>query len=124
MRIPYQLDLSRTGQNQDYKSIFDRFQGAVKKYTETIAGVLNGQVGFGNGTEIDNMQGRWINTTSPGVADTDFTVDHNLGRVPVGFITISVDKAAVIYTGSIAWTTTQMTLKVNAATVALRIFVI
>lgn len=124
MRIPTQLDLSRTGQNQDYRSIFDRFQGAVKKYTEAIAAVLNGQVTFGNGTELDNMQGRWINATSPGVADTDFTVNHNLGRIPVGFLTVSLDKAAVIYQGSIAWTTTQMTLKASAATVALRIFVI
>jgi len=124
MRIPIQLDLSRTGKNQDYKSIFDRFQGSVKKYVEAITSVLNGQVSFGNGTDVDNLQGRWVNTISPAVANTDFTVDHNLGRVPVGFIVISVDKAAVIYTGTIAWTTTQMTLKASAATVALRIFVI
>lgn len=124
MRVPDQLDLARTGTRQDYVSLLDRFQGTVKKYVEKLASVINGQVSFGNGVDLDNLQGRWINTITPGVADTNFTVDHNLGRVPVGFLVVAVDKAATIYLGTIASTTTQITLKANAATVVLRIFVL
>lgn len=124
MRIPDQLDLSRVGTAQDYSSLLDRFQQAVKRYVEKIVSVLNGQVGFGNGTDLDNLQGRWINVTSSGVADTDFTVTHNLGRIPVGFLLVAADKAAVVYRGTVAWTSTQMTLKASQASTVLRLFVI
>lgn len=124
MRAPEQLDVSNQGDPQDYTSIIDRFRQATKKYAERLANIINGQISFGNGTALDNMQGRWLNTVTPGVADTDFTIAHNLGRIPVGFITISVDKAGVIYKGSIAWTTSNITLKCSTATTTVRIFVI
>lgn len=124
MRAPEQLDISNQGNPQDYASAIDRFRQATKKYAERLANIINGQLSFGNGTALDNMQGRWINTVTPGAPNTDFTVTHSLGRVPVGWLTISIDKAGVIYLGTIAATTQDLTLKCSTATTTIRIFVI
>jgi len=124
MRVPEQLDVSNSGDPQDYTSLVDRFRQATKKYVERLANILNGQISFGNGTALDNMQGRWINAITPVAPDTDFTVVHSLGRVPVGFITVSVDKAGVIYLGTVPATTINLTLKCSTASTTIRIFVI
>ena len=124
MRAPEQLDVSNQGNPQDYTSVIDRFRQATKKYAERLANIINGQLSFGNGTALDNMQGRWINTVTPGAPDTDFTVTHSLGRVPVGWLTVSIDKAGVIYLGTIAATAQDLTLKCSTATTTIRIFVI
>lgn len=124
MRAPEQLDVTFSGSPQDYTGSIDRFKQATKRYAERLANILNGQISFGNGVNLDNMQGRWINVVSPGVADTDFTAAHNLGRVPVGFITVFLDKAGVVYAGSVAWTAQDVTLRCSAATTTIRLFVI
>jgi hypothetical protein len=124
MRAPEQLDVSNSGDPQDYTSLIDRFRQATKKYVERLANILNGQISFGNGTALDNMQGRWINVITPVAPDTDFTVTHSLGRIPVGFITIRTDKAGVIYLGTVAATAQDLTLKCSTASTTIRIFVI
>lgn len=124
MRAPEQLDVSNQGNPQDYKSVIDRFGQATKKYVERLANILNGQIGFGNGSSLDNMQGRWINVTTPVAPDTNFTVVHSLGRIPVGFITMQIDKAGIVYLGTISATAANLTLKCSAASTIIRIFVI
>ena len=124
MRVPEQLDLSTSGKTQDYKSSFDRFQIVVKRYVERIANILNGQVWFGDGTNLDNMRGRWINTTTPVAANTDFTVAHNLGRVPVGWLVFSQDKAGSIYLGTIVADNNDITLKASASSMLVRLFIV
>jgi hypothetical protein len=91
---------------------------------EEIARVINGNLSLGNPTDgPDNIDGAWATTTTPGVADTEFALTHNLQRVPIGWLTVSIDKAAIIYDGGTAWTTAVINLKSNVATVALTIFV-
>ena len=124
MKAPEQLDVSNSGDPQDYASLIDRFKQATKKYAERLANILNGQISFGNGVALDNMQGRWANATTPVVPDTDFTVVHSLGRVPVGFITVQIDKAGIIYYGTISATVQNLTLKCSTASTTIRIFVI
>jgi hypothetical protein len=86
--------------------------------------VINGKIAFGTpASGPDNIDGVFFTTLTPAGADTDFTFNTKLGRVPTGWITISVDKGAVIYKGSVAWTTTQMTLKCNVASVNIIIFI-
>ena len=50
-------------------------------------------------------------TTSHAVADTEFELEHNLGRVPAGFIIIKKDKAGTIYDSGTAWTKNSVFLK-------------
>jgi hypothetical protein len=103
------------------------------KQHQDVAQTLNGGVEFGGPNQVStdnpsgsiNISGSWVDTTTPGVANTEFTVTHNLGRIPVGILVVSVDKAAIIYASRRAdWTKTQLFLKSDQATVALVGFVI
>lgn len=91
-----------------------------------ISRSINGAIEFGspqNGSV--NIQGFWLDTVTPGIADTEFVVDHNLQYIPTGIIVISVDKAAVVYASQKnLWTKTQIRLKCDTATVSLQGFVV
>jgi hypothetical protein len=87
-----------------------------------ICRVVNGNVHVGNPQSgPDNLLGYWLDVVTPGVADTEFTVTHNLGFIPTGIIVFAVDKAAVIYASrKNQWTITQAFFKANLVTVSLQ----
>lgn len=101
-----------------------RFAFMLRKLYEQLARVFNGSIGFGDGTHSDNISGAWAAVADTGGANTNFTVTHNLGRLPVGYILMKADRAVSIYTGSVAATTTQLTLKANVANAAVSLFVL
>lgn len=101
-----------------------------------LARAINGRIDFGSPQGQSkkvpgNIDGVWPGTlasgymiTTPGVADTEFTVTHNLGRIPTGYDVKSLDKAAIVYDSrKNLWTVTQMFLKCNVATVQIVLFV-
>ena len=77
--------------------------------------VLNGNVGFGDGTNTDNLDVEFITAVFT-LANTDLTVNHTLGRIPVGYFPFSKAAACDVYTGSVAATATQITLRGTVAT--------
>lgn len=95
-------------------------------HLEEHARALNGNIEFGNLKDgATNISGSWQQLTTPGGADTEFTLTHNLGRVPEGFLVVSIDKAAIIYSSRKSqWSVTQLFLKANLASVVLTVFVI
>src|SRR6267142_2438410 len=106
------------------KTSFHHFVQMIKNVYQNLIGVINGRVGFGDGTLPDNIDGSWINVVAPVAPNTDFTVNHNLQRLPVGYWVMQKDRACDIYTGSVAATTTQLTLRATAASAVLRLFII
>jgi len=100
------------------------FVTMLRSIYQNLVNVINGNLGFGDGTSIDNISGNWINVVAPGAANTDFTVNHNLNRLPVGYLVMSKSASTDIYTGSIAGTKTQLTLRSTVAGVTIRLFVI
>lgn len=60
--------------------------------------------------------------TTPG-ADVEFSIEHSRGFIPIGFLVIDIDKAAVVYRSATAWTDSLIYLKCNVATCAARILV-
>lgn len=97
---------------------------------------INGRLDFGSPQGqskgiTGNIDGTWPGTlaggymiTTPGVANTEFIVTHNLGRIPVGYDIRSIDAAALVYdSNKNLWTKTTMRLKCNTATVHLVLFV-
>lgn len=107
-------------------------------FNKSINTVLSGNVSPGNGLTFDsngqpttystdNMSGVIIrigSTSNPNglaqawsAANTNLTITHNLNAVPYGFILIASYAAAQIFFGTVAATTTQITLQTtNAAT--------
>ena len=68
-----------------------------------------------------NFDSIWIVYVSNGVADTEDTVAHGLGRTPAEFWVGIPDKNATVYRGSTTWTSTNIFLKASAATVTVNI---
>lgn len=91
---------------------------------------LNGRVRFGRGTDGDrgeNLAGEFQQFTSDGSANTEFSVTHTLGSVPVGYIILGQDKAGSLYqlaTTGTAWTSSTIYLKCSVSSVTFKVFLI
>lgn len=96
----------------------------LKRQHEEIARALNGRIGFGDGTDSENVEGTWISVTTPGTPNTDFTVTHGLDRLPSGYLVMSKAAAVDIFDGSVAATVSQITLKATVATIAIKLFIV
>lgn len=81
--------------------------------------VVNSGLDFGDGIAFSgNFRGAWLkDQVTDATPDTETAYTHNLGVVPIGFLVFKRDKAGVIYSGSTAWTTSQLTLRSNLASV-------
>lgn len=106
------------------KESLNVFVQMLKNVYQNLVGVINGQVGFGDGTNLDNINGSWVNAVTPVAPNTDFTINHNMQRIPSGYWVMQKDRAVDIYTGSIAATSTQLTLRATVASAAIRLFII
>ena len=96
----------------------------LKRQHEEIARALNGRIGFGDGTESENIEGTWISVMTPGTPNTDFTVTHGLDRLPVGYLVMSKAAAVDVFDGSVASTVSQITLKATVASIAIKLFIV
>lgn len=72
-------------------------------------------LGFGDGVDTDNLVGKWIQYATNAAADTEDTIAHSLGVIPIGVIVMVPPQAGFIYKGTTAWTTTNIYLKCSAA---------
>lgn len=64
------------------------FFAAINRLWGQLASIINGQIGFGDGVSTDNIDGKWISTLT---VIGNFTVNHGLGRVPVGYLMVKTD---------------------------------
>jgi len=76
-----------------------------------------------NNDKAGNLQAVYVTFTSNGVANTEDTVPHVLGFVPKGYIAVKQDKAAILYDGTTAFTTTNLYLRSSVATVVWTVLV-
>lgn len=90
--------------------------------------VLAGNVSFGstmdNTGQDQNIQGYKAMGTTPATPNTQFSINHSLGRIPIGFLVISLNAVATIYAGTTAWTSTTIYLACNQSSVAYSLIVI
>lgn len=105
-----------TGNQLDLRG-FDRdLISALNDWSLIIKAILDRGIAFG-----DNVDCRIVSYTSNAVADTEDTVAHTLGKAPIGFVVIDIDKAGVVYRGSTSFSTTNVYLKCSAGSAALKI---
>lgn len=100
----------------------------VLGWLKSISTVLTNNVSFGhtleNTDENTNMDGFKVSGVTPGTANTLFSIAHKLNRIPIGFLTLSVNRPGAVLHRSGAWTKTQIQLECNVATVAYAIFIV
>jgi hypothetical protein len=109
--------------------IFLRFYKQIRQYDEDLIKAIQEnfialETLLNRGLNPDdNFDWRLITFTSSGTPDAENTIAHDLGKVPTDIVITSVNKAAVVYKGTTAWTNTNVYLKVNVATVAVRAYI-
>jgi hypothetical protein len=105
----------------------------VKRLEEDLIQLFNlaqGRVRFGRGNDGDrgeNISGEFQEFTSHGTANTEFSVTHGLGSVPVGRIIVWQDKAGHLYQGpstGTAWTSTTVYFKSDVVSVTFKVFLL
>lgn len=105
---------------QDPKKLLE----VLPQFLRQLERLFSANIGFGDGTDLENIQGKWIDYSSNGVANTDDSVTHDMGVIPVGFIVMVPPLQGAINRGSVAWTTTTVSLRCSAATQTAKIFLI
>jgi hypothetical protein len=87
----------------------------------------SGRVRFGDGIDDapgENVAGEFQVVADTGSADTEFSISHQLGTVPIGFLVLNIDAGGVVYDSGTAWTDTTIYLKCSAANAAVKLFLI
>ncbi len=86
-----------------------------------------GRVRFGEGTtgtRGENISGEFVTYTSNGSVDTEDTIAHTIGAVPIGYIVIKQDKAGSLYDSGTSWTDSNVYLKCDVASVTFSLFLL
>ena len=101
---------------------------SVNSFLEDTAKRVSGHLSFGDGTVYSrsgNIDGQWVELKTPTVADTEITVYHSLGRVPIGYLVLAQNKAGSLYTSQYAsWSTSATAFKCNVASVLFTIILL
>jgi hypothetical protein len=113
MQIRTRIDLTRP-ENDFEKNLEDE----LTRYTQDLARLLNTGLKFS-----ENFNAQIKEYTTNGSADTEDTVSHTLGRAPTGFLILNRDKAGIVYDSGTAWTASNLYLKCNVASVAVKIMI-
>lgn len=134
MKVPVQL---QTPPDQPPKSGVYKAKGtfsvkqvpawwqSLQRIYQLSAKAVNGNIEFGSPTGGPiNINGVWATPTTPGAANTDFTVVHNLGRAAVAYVVCAKNAACDVYTSPSVNSspTTQIILRATGTTVALTLF--
>lgn len=106
-----------------------KFNEDVYKATTDILQGLNKGISYGDGTpgnvsETQNIDG-WHSgpVVTPAVANTQFTVNHGLGRLPIGYHLIFGDQNGFLWAANTgAWSATQVFFKFTAGVTTIKVF--
>ena len=75
------------------------------------------------GIATDNIDGTFAKIASTGTHDVQFSMTHNLNRIPIGFHVINKSKAGDFYSGATTWTATKIFLKCSVDNVSATFFI-
>lgn len=94
-----------------------------------VVDLLAGRLSLGSavhGTHSGRIDGQWLETVTPAVADTTFPVPHDLGRVPVAYFVGGVSAACSLYeaTDRVWNDTNQVWFRCDTASVTVRILLV
>lgn len=80
---------------------------------------------YKNATEIDKSirKDKYTDVTFT-TADTEQAVKHYLNRIPIGYVVVSTDKAAIVYKGTTADTNELIYLRSNVDDTDARLIII
>ena len=57
-------------------------------------------------------------------ADTDVSITHALGRVPLEAFVVYLSRSSVVYRGSVAWTSTTISVRASVARTTFKLLIV
>ena len=114
MKLPFRINTGKP------ESVFDKFlEKELSSYSRTLGTIINNGIKF-----ADNVNCAIKEVADTGLADSEFSVAHGLGRTPVGYFIIGRDCACSVYDGGSANTATTLYLRCSVANAALKVLII
>lgn len=86
----------------------EEFRRIVSILLENVVSILNNGILFS-----DNFSSK-IQSVEFGAANTEVQVQHNLNRIPTGYLVLKLSAAAIIYDGTTSNTNTNAFLRASA----------
>lgn len=99
----------------------------IDKDLNSLFSCLQGRVRFGagnTGSKGENIAGEWQVVADTGTINTEFTVNHTFGSVPIGYLVTKVNKAGIIYDSGTTWTSSSIYLKCSIANATVSLFLL
>jgi len=98
------------------------------RWVTYLARAINKNISFGSTMSNEdgdtNLDVFKATGTTPGTANTDFTIKHTLGRVPITIVGQDTTTGAVLYRSpATAWTKTTVTLRSTGASATYNVIV-
>lgn len=121
------MKLVKTSNLSSRKNETNQYEKNLDSDIASLFTALKGRVRFGSTTDGhrgENISGEFQVFTSNATPDTEDTVAHTIGAVPVGYIVLKQDKAGSLYMSGTAWTSSNVYFKCDVASVAFTIFLL
>lgn len=103
------------GDNTNYGIVLDRMYDILNHSID------NGGVDSSGNEQSGNVDNRHIRVVTPGAPNTEFSVVHNLGRIPKAFNVVYKNASCDVYDSGTVWTNTTIFLKCTVATVTIKL---
>ncbi len=103
---------------------------ALDKDVESLFKLAQSRIRFGtasDGSQGENISGEYQLFTTSATPDAENTIAHTLGAIPIGYLIFYQDKAGDLYQGPTTgtnWSSTQIFLKCDVASVTFLIFLV
>ena len=121
------MKLVKTSNLSSRKNETNQYEKNLDADLANLFMAFRGRVRFGSTTDGyrgENISGEFQVFTSNATPDTEDTIGHTIGAIPVGYIVLKQDKAGSLYLGSTTWTSTNIYFKCNVASVTFTIFLL
>lgn len=91
---------------------------ALSNWSLILKSILDGGISF-----KDNVDATQVSVTSHGTPGTEFSVAHELGKIPVGYVVMGRDGSGTVYDGTTSNTKTDLYLKSDVASKTFRLLI-
>lgn len=95
----------------------------IKDLDEETAKIIDGYIGEMHHEINNRVPSRGFETTTPGTANVEFRVTHNLGYIPINFLLVDINASGRIYRSTQAWDKTNAYLKCTVASAKVRVII-
>lgn len=111
------------GADTDIKNIATALQGRLR-FGSNSSSTASPNVGSSSASSTmgENIAGQFVTFTTPAIANTSFTVPHDLGSTPVGHIVASKSASVDVYGEPSTWNANNITLKATSASTQVTLF--